>query len=511
MRMAARDSSDCVRARALLIAAVLFISYAYFYEGGGWNQNSRFDLIRAIIEQRTLRIDAYHGNTGDKALYQGHYYSDKAPGLALLALPAVAAVRPILRMAGVNPVSPRGVVIMSYFATLFAVSLPTALACSCLFLIALRLGSTMSGAAFAAFAVGLATPVWAWATLFWGHALTGSCLVFGLAAAVMLWENQGAWNDPLWSFAAGLAAGWATVSEYPAAPASGVVAVLALALAWSSESTRRWRVIAGLTAGVVVCLIVLMIYQRAAFGSSLHLGYSYYEEGAFPWMKRGFMGLTYPRVDVMLKLLFSCRRGILLAAPLIAVAPLGLWLLWKQANTRSIAVAVAAVAAYYFLFNASFYAWHGGWSYGPRYLGAAVPVLGIGLAPLWSRAQPRLRRLLAIFAICGAALSLMAVSTTAQPPLRFRCPVVELLWPSFWAGKLSLNQFSFLAPWEEIPSQSHGAFNLGELAGLHGLASLIPLLIFWAIAAWVWWRLSGPGSRSIRARTCLPDERILLE
>ena len=96
MRMAAPESSDCVRARALLIAAVLFISYAYFYEGGGWNQNSRFDLIRAIIEQRTLRIDAYHGNTEDKALYQGHYYSDKAPGLALLALPAVAAVRPIL-------------------------------------------------------------------------------------------------------------------------------------------------------------------------------------------------------------------------------------------------------------------------------------------------------------------------------------------------------------------------------------------------------------------------------
>src|SRR6266852_1414020 len=174
--------------RTFLIAVVLFVSYAYFYQGGGWNQNSRFDLVRSLIEQGTLRIDSYHGNTGDKALYQGHYYSDKAPGLALLALPAVAAVRPILRMAGVNPVSPRGVVIMSYLATLFGVSLPTALACACLFLIALRLGSTISGAAFAAFAVGLATPVWAWATLFWGHALTGSCLVFGLAAAVMLRE-----------------------------------------------------------------------------------------------------------------------------------------------------------------------------------------------------------------------------------------------------------------------------------------------------------------------------------
>jgi hypothetical protein len=32
----------------------------------------------------------------------------------------------------------------------------------------------------------------------------------------------------------------------------------------------------------------------------------------------------------------------------------------------------------------------------------------------------------------------------------------------------------------------HGAFNLGELAGLHGLASLIPLLAVWALAAVLW-------------------------
>jgi len=43
MRTAAPNICDCVRVRALLIAGVLFISYAYFYEGGGWNQNSRFD------------------------------------------------------------------------------------------------------------------------------------------------------------------------------------------------------------------------------------------------------------------------------------------------------------------------------------------------------------------------------------------------------------------------------------------------------------------------------------
>ena len=118
---------------ALLIATVLFVSYAYFYAGGGWNQNSRFDLIRAIIEQGTLRIDAYHENTRDKAFFRGHYYSDKAPGLALLAVPIVAVARPVLRAAGVDPGSPRGLVGLSYVATVFTLALPAALATACLF------------------------------------------------------------------------------------------------------------------------------------------------------------------------------------------------------------------------------------------------------------------------------------------------------------------------------------------------------------------------------------------
>src|SRR5271169_4349145 len=149
------------RMRALLIVAVIFFSYAYFYEGAGWNQNSRLDLVRAIVEQGTLRIDAFHQNTGDKALVNGHYYSDKAPGLALLAVPAAKAVRTLLRSPGVDPASPRGLVDLAYCVTLFGVALPMAAACGCLFWIAMQLGSSVSAAAFAALALGLATPMWA--------------------------------------------------------------------------------------------------------------------------------------------------------------------------------------------------------------------------------------------------------------------------------------------------------------------------------------------------------------
>ncbi|HXR15671.1 MAG TPA: hypothetical protein VN777_05610 [Terriglobales bacterium] len=486
MNVSLRNNCSSIRVRALLIGTVVLTSYAYFYQAGGWNQNSRFDLVRAVIERGTLRIDAYHENTEDKAVANGHYYSDKAPGLALLAIPVAEAARPLLRAARVDPASARGLVATSYFVTVFAVALPMAAACAVLFLIALQLGSSVNAAAFGALALGLATPMWAYSTLFWGHSPAGACLVFGFALALRLRHVQSHGGDALLGLAVGLTAGWATVTEYPAAPAALIVAVLALALVWKDGPARRWHTSAGIATGASACIAVLLIYQFLVFGSAFQPSYSYYPAGAFPWMKRGYMGVTYPRIDVALKLLFGCRRGLLFVAPVALAAPFGLRWLWKQPTSRAAAAAAAAIAAYYFLFNSSFVVWAGGWSYGPRYMAAGLPLLCVGLAPAWSRARPFCRSLLALAAACGGIFALMAVSTTPQPPDEFRCALFQLFWPSFWAGKLSLNQQSMLTIAEDPTGRVLGAFNLGELAGLHGLASLLPLLVVWALGCVLW-------------------------
>src|SRR4051812_27733275 len=86
-----------------ILGVVLFASYAYFYQAGGWNQNSRFAMVRAILERHTLQIDAYQLHTGDRAFHDGHYYSDKAPGQSLMALPAAAVSRGLARAVGVDP------------------------------------------------------------------------------------------------------------------------------------------------------------------------------------------------------------------------------------------------------------------------------------------------------------------------------------------------------------------------------------------------------------------------
>ena len=486
MNDSAQHICSSIRIRAFLIFGVTLVSYAYFYGGAGWNQNSRFDLVRAIVEHGTLRIDAYHENTGDKALANGHYYSDKAPGLALLAVAIAELTRPLLRGAGVDTESPHGLLSLAYCLTVFTVALPMAAACACLFCIALQLGCSGGASAFAALALGLATPMWAYSTLFWGHALAGACLVFAFACALRLRGGGSHEGDLFWGLTLGLTAGWATVTEYPSAPASAMLAGCALVLVWKSGPRRRWRVVLGVSAGALLCAVVLMAYQYAAFGSIFHPSYAYYPAGAFSWMRRGYLGLTYPRIDVALKLLFGCRRGLLFSGPVILAAPFGVRLLWKQPATHAAAVTAAAIAAYYFLFHASFSSWPAGWSYGPRYMSPGMPFLGLGLAPLWDYARPAWRIVVGALAAAGVGLTLMAVSVGAQPPDVFHCPLRQFYWPSFWAGRFSLNLGATLIPAEQGTTYVHGAFNLGELAGLHGLASLIPLLLVWSLAVVLW-------------------------
>lgn len=482
------ENSSAQWKAASLLGALVFLSFTYFYEGGGWNQNSRFDLLRAIVERHTLQIDAYHENTQDKAHLRGHYYSDKAPGLVFLAVPFALAARPALRTAGIDPESPRGEFALSYLVTVFAVALPTALAAVCLFFLALRFGCCLSAAAFAAVVMSLGTPIWAYASLFWAHAVVGVCLLFGFAAALRLRESTEGRADFSWALLAGLAAGWATVTEYPAAPASAMVALFAVTQAWPRGTAARWRVLAGVGIGAGISAVVLFSYLHAAFGG-FRPSYSYYDPNSFSFMQQqGYMGLTYPHPDRLLKLLFGCSRGLFFASPVLLPAPVGLWWLWKKQHEAGAALVAAAIAVYYFLFNASFYWWKAGLTFGPRYAGAAIPIACLGVAVGWRYATTRWRRVLLGLALVSIFLTLMAVSTTSQLAMQDSCPIVHSAWPAFWSGQMALNRESMLTVSEA--GGNYGAFNLGQLLGLRGLASLIPLLVMWGVAGVLWARMN---------------------
>jgi hypothetical protein len=485
------------RCRAVLFVW-LFVSYAYFYQAGGWNQNSRFDLVRAITNEHTLNIDPFKFSTGDKAFFEGHYYSDKAPGLALTAVPLVAALRPVLRAFGGDPEGYGGLALLSYLSTVFTVGLLTALAGVCLFMLCVELGASPAGGLFAALTFGLATPIWTLATIFIGHAFSAACLVFALRAATRIGLDDAS-RDRWHGAIVGLGAGWATVSEFPAAIPAALLAVFAAAQAWPLGRARATRILGALALAATVCAAVLMAYQYACFGSPVHIAYS--SEQGYEGMQQGVFGVNLPKMIRLRELLFGAYRGLLPLAPSLAVAPLGLAvLMFRDARARRAAIVASIIAGYYILLNAGYAYWEGGWSYGPRHLSPAIPFLCIGLAPLWTMVPRFFRSALAAVSAYGAIVTLIAVSTMPLPPANIRRPVTEFLLPAFRDGDLALNTQSVAAGSVDADFRAHRepkvAFNLGMKLGLTGHASLVPLAIVWLGCALMAVRCAGRSPSS---------------
>src|SRR6478736_273161 len=111
----------------LLIFLACWFAFAYFNQGGGWNQNSRFSEIRAMVEEGRFAIDdfmvyrpvgehpveegtekeAMHMvcSSGDVAYvpHTGHFHPNKPPGTSFMALPAYWIIYHLERAMGVNP------------------------------------------------------------------------------------------------------------------------------------------------------------------------------------------------------------------------------------------------------------------------------------------------------------------------------------------------------------------------------------------------------------------------
>lgn len=78
----------------VLLFLLLLIVPAYFWQPKEYdNTLSRYLLLAAMVDRGTLSIDAYQHLTIDKSNWQGHYYSNKAPGASLLGVPVCWATR----------------------------------------------------------------------------------------------------------------------------------------------------------------------------------------------------------------------------------------------------------------------------------------------------------------------------------------------------------------------------------------------------------------------------------
>ena len=456
----------------------VFAAYAYFYQAGSWNSNSRFDLVRSLVEQGTTRIDAFHANTGDKARREGHYYSDKAPGASWLALPAYALFH---ALSGPASPSESRLALALYLATLTAIGLPSALAVVLLFRFTARLAVAAPAGACLSLAWGLGTLALPYSTLYYGHQLLAALLLaaFYLLARARL---DGVEPRAIALAVPGLLLGLGVAVEYPAALAGLVLATYAFSF------VRPRRRLLWIAAGAAPPLLLLGLYHFAAFGGPFTLPYSFSTEA--PRHRGFFMGLGAPDLGVLLRLLFSAYRGLFFSAPWLVAAVPGALLLIHARRFRREALVCLAIPALQLWLNASLWDWHGGWGTGPRHLVVALPFLALATTGVWSRRRPSALVSGAWLGAACVSVFLMLTATAVRPeaPRPISRPFADFVLPALAEDRLAINTQGLEA---REPGGPRQARNLGELVGLQGRSSLLPLLALQALVLVRLWRALG--------------------
>lgn len=482
----------------LILFFTLLLCYAYFLpRWADWSQNSRLNLVLAIVDQGTLAIDDYYQNTGDYALFEGRYYTDKAPGPSFLGVPVYAAVRPVLQSEPVqnmienlaaNPAfaatqNEEGTgltgtkiyyAIVLYIVTVVVVGIPAALLGVLLYRFLLELGTGPGWSAVIVLIYGLATNAFAYAGAFYSHQLTAFLL---FAAFFLGFQMKQKRLKPVWVVGAGLLLGYALISEYPSALIAGAIFLYI----FFSIPQWRWRgalILAGIPPG-----LLLMAYDWAIFRTPLPVGYKY-SELYTDLHSTGFMSLTYPHPSGLWGITFGSFRGLFFVSPVLLLAVAGFWLWWRSRRHRAEWLVCLWATVGFFLFNSSSIMWQGGFSVGPRYLVPMLPFMITGLGALavsgWGKSV-WVRGLTAGLALVSAAVVWAETIGGQQFPDWTLNPLFNYSWPHLAAGNI--------------------ARNLGMALNLSGWGSLIPL----AVGVGIGFYLLGQKTSFIQA-TALSDK-----
>lgn len=457
------------RARTWTLFGVCACAYLYAFpyhpELNNPNENVRFYMTAAIVEQHSYVIDTLRTRWGwvnDAAVKDGHAYSVKAPGASELGVPGYWLYAHVQRARGL----PIDRVVALWICRVTGSVLP-----ALLFLFFLhrwllrRVASEPVLADATVFAVGLGSLLYGYGMMFVSHTQSAAA-AFG-AFALLTEARTRRTTTPGRAWLAGLLAAGATWLEYPAVFASLVLSIYALVC------LRPWRRVVPFALGALVPTLLVMHFQWKAFGDPLTPGHLFVENPAFrAEHQHGFFGADGFHLDAF-GLIFDRGFGLLALTPLLIFAVLGLPRLLGRRGSRPDAIASLLLVLLSFGAIVAMRIWRGGWTIGPRYLALTVPFIAWwameGLA--WLATRSRSGALSLAIGTCAAGFVASGLASAYYPhlPEELTRPLPQL--------------FAVLVAHDFAPTNA-----LGSL-GVYGSRSMLPLALLAAGAlAWMIWR-----------------------
>jgi hypothetical protein len=394
--------------RRLALAAVVLcgVAFATLIQSFSWNQTSHYDLIRALNQDQTT-IDRYQENTGDKAFYKGHWYSARAPGLALYSLPFYDFLNLVdADKLAYDSKAQRNDDEMIYFIGLWANVLPGLLLLGLVWRMADRFEPGYGAAA--AVTLGLGTMVLPLSTLLFSHVFTA---FLGFAAFTLMVRERDGPQSPWLLGAAGVIMGYAVASEYPLFFVAAVLGLYLLSRRDALSPLGVLRRAGAYIAGGVVGILPLLFYNHYAFHSWTHLAYS-----NIPRQQQGFFGIGVPSLKVLATLLLD-SRGLLTLSPVLIMGMLGGIVLYNRGK-RAEALTIGGVCLCYVGYNSGYYLPFGGGFMGPRFLTTMLPFLAVPLGIAFKRWPA------ATIALAAVSITTTVIATITHPLVGYETETV---------------------------------------------------------------------------------------
>ncbi len=370
-------------------------------------------LAVALGDSFTIRVDPFLGLHPDLFEMPGRgAYINSNPGASMLgAIPYLAArpalgvlfrLRPALlapkppaayddprpnRSRFMNEMRARGLDVklaLAAFAMQLGLMAPLgALAVVVLYrFLSLRLGDERR-ALWLALLYAFGTPLFFRSSFLNQNAILAHLVFF--AWAILSWPGQAAASrSARWAAAGGLL-GLGLLCDYSAVPLCLAFGGWAMWEGWRAgglaDAVRRGAVLA---AGALGPVIVLLLYQYAAFGSPWYPAQRYMP--ATEYSVNGMHGMTWPSFDLLWRNLFDPAYGLFAFCPMLAAALLAP-LLRRTRDTipHGEAVFLLVACAALWVFNSANQFANLQWNTGVRYMVPAAPLLFLLLVPVLQR------------------------------------------------------------------------------------------------------------------------------
>jgi hypothetical protein len=450
---------------AILVFLMAIIGYGYFSSERDSNINSRLALVKAIVDEGRFDIDSYHHSelyTTDKSYFNGHYYSDKAIGTAVLGVFAYYPVRWIYVHQGIK-LTPR---LFREWMTFFAVSFPTALIAPILYILIKQITANTTKSFIITLAISLGTPLYKYGTAFFGHTLAA----FFYFLAFLIWfyaKRHQSISLPL-TFISSLLLGFMVITEYPTVVLVLLFSLYILFIMYQSEQLSNWKIYVIMATGFVIPICLLLYYNNSAFGMPFTTGYSHEYLQIFKTAHAtNFMGIGWPDLRVFYYQTFHLSLGIFWQSPVLFLALIGWLFMAKKEEYRAEMYFTAGVIVLYTLLFSGYYDWSGGVAFTPRHLIPILPLFALPLAFIPERVSIPLL----ITGLISVFQNLLMAASGFDGLYEYLHALVK---GNFIVGGKGMLFYEVCLP---NIINGHLMDNRGiQLLGLQGLMSLLPLL-----------------------------------